>query len=52
MRFANTAYRRFEMNLVAKAGYCFESNIIITGGIGMDWEALSMMIISQELFSV
>lgn len=32
MRFANTAYGRFEMNLVAKAGYCFKSNIMITGG--------------------
>ena len=32
MRFANTAYGRFEMNLVAKAGYCFKSNIIIAGG--------------------
>jgi hypothetical protein len=32
MRFANTAYGRFEMNLAARAGYSFKSNIIITGG--------------------
>lgn len=32
MRFANTAYGRFEMNLAAKVGYCFKNNIIITGG--------------------
>ncbi len=32
MRFANTAYGRFEMNLVAKAGYCFKGNIVVTAG--------------------
>lgn len=32
MRFANTAYGRFEMNLVAKAGYYFKNNVLITGG--------------------
>ena len=32
MRFSNTAYGRFEMNLVAKAGYCFKNNLIVTGG--------------------
>ncbi|HRP55720.1 porin family protein [Agriterribacter sp.] len=32
MRFANTAYGRFEMNLVAKAGYWFKNNVTVTGG--------------------
>lgn len=32
MRFAYTAYGRFEMNLVAKVGYRLQNNWIITGG--------------------
>ncbi|HTN07398.1 porin family protein [Agriterribacter sp.] len=32
MRFANTAYGRFEMNLVAKAGYYFKNNVLLAGG--------------------
>src|SRR5690606_21556999 len=32
VRFANTAYGRFEMNLVAKMGYCFKNRVTVTGG--------------------
>jgi hypothetical protein len=32
LRFANTAYGRFEMNLVAKMGYCFKNRVTVTGG--------------------
>lgn len=32
VRFANTAYGRFEMNLAAKMGYCFKNRVTVTGG--------------------
>jgi hypothetical protein len=32
VRFANTAYGRFEMNLAAKMGYCFKNGVTVTGG--------------------
>lgn len=35
MRFAYTAYGRFEMNLVAKVGYRLQNNWMITGGYSL-----------------
>lgn len=32
MRFSNTAYGRFEMNLVAKVAYYFKNNVLLEGG--------------------